>query len=302
MKLLTIPCIILVTLSRGTGVAFAADTIDAAGFDANGRVKPKRDITLSMSTSQTEFAADEAVVVDFTLTNNEAIKPARILNWINPCISESPMDMSFFDVRTVGGQPALYLGALIKRKAPTKKDYKTLKAGEQISCTINLGEYFQFTAPSDDDIYEINYAVISTQISNPSSVQGTNAMESLETDTSLTVKVNARAPPPSRALRDQNLRGLQTGGNTFNSCSSSRQTLIRDARTKALAAATDVVSLLSNVSTWGTTARCTRYNEWFGPYSSSRATQHAELRKGFEEIRTKLNSSSIAFDCSCTRP
>lgn len=298
MKILTIPSIILV-LTRGAGVSFAADV---AGSSDSAKVQPKRDVTVSMTSSQAEFAAAESVMIDFTLKNNEANKPARILNWVNPCISESPMDMSFLAVTTVGGQPALYLGALMKRNAPTNKDYSTLKAGEQISCTINLDKYFEFIAPEDDDVYEVNYTVTSMQISNPFNVQGNTAMESLDTDTPLTVKVEARAPPPSRALYDQNLRGLQTGTTTFYSCSGTRQTSIRDARTKAMAAVTNVVSLLNNVSNWGTTIRCTRYNSWFGPYSSSRATQHAELKNGFEGIRAKLNSSSISFDCSCTRP
>ena len=115
MKLLTI--YISLVLSLGASVSFAADV---AGSDS-ARVQPKRDVTVSMKSSQAEFAAAESVMIDFTLTNNEANKSARILNWVNPCISETPMDMSFLDVTTVGGQPALYLGALIKRKAPTKK-------------------------------------------------------------------------------------------------------------------------------------------------------------------------------------
>ena len=296
MKLLLIIPSIILALSYGAGDVFATD---AAGSD-NRRVQPKRDVTVSMSTSQTQFAAEESVAIDITLTNNEANKPARILDWINPCSAGDatlPKDMSFFDVRTVGGRPALYLGAVIKRKAPTDKDYKTLKAGEKISCTINLDEYFQFDAPSNDDEYEINYAVTSMQISSPTNVQGNTAMESLDTTSSLIVKVDAREPPPSRALHEQHLRGLQTGITTFNSCISSRQASIRDARTKALAATTNVVSLLNNVTTWGTSARCSRYTEWFGSYS---ATRHAELKTGFEAIRSKLNASNIAFDCTCT--
>jgi len=252
-----------------------------------------------MSSTQTEFAADESVAIDIILKNNEANKPARILNWLNPChVEGAPIDMSFFDVKTVGGQQATYQGALIKRKAPTNKDYTTLKAGEQISCTVNLDDYFEFTASSSDDVYEVSYTVESMQISNAYDVQGNAAMESLETNTPLTIQVDARTPP-SRALRDQNLRGLQTGATTFNACSTTRQSLIREARKQALTQATSVVNLLTNVAKWGTAARCYRYDEWFGTYSS---TRHNELKAGYEALRNRLNVSSVVFDCTCTKP
>ena len=164
-----------------------------------------------MSASQAEFAAAEPVAISITVKNNDSATSARILNWINPCngagdtTSSTPVDMSFFDVKTSGGQRALYLGALIKRKEPTDKDYKTLKAGEQISCTINLDKYFQFTAPSSEDEYEISYAVTSMQLSDPFKMQGNSAVESLATDT-LNLKINARVNNPSRSLRDQYMR------------------------------------------------------------------------------------------------
>jgi hypothetical protein len=267
----------------------------------NAYVQPKRDVTVSMTSSKTEFAANESVAIDITLKNSDATKPARILNWINPCngagdssSSSSPMDMSFFDVKTTGGQPALYLGALIKRKEPTDKDYKTMKGGEQISCTINLDKYFQFTSPSGDDEYKISYAITSMQLSDPFKIQGSNAIESLETDT-LSLKINARTKP-SRSLLDQYMRGLQSGGTTYNKCTTAQQGLLIEARKQAVVESTSAVSYITNISQWGNTTSCSRHNKWFGPYNTNRL---AELKPGYQAISARLNDASIKFDCGC---
>lgn len=219
-----------------------------------------------MTSSRTEYTANESVAIDIILKNNDATKPARILNWINPCNSardtssnSSPVDMSFFNVKTiVGGQPALYLGALIKRKEPTDKDYKTLKVGEQISCTIYLDKYFQFSAPSDDDEYEILYGITSMQLSDPFQIQGTNTIESLVT-AALRLKINARTNL-FRSPRDQHMRGLQTGGTTFNKYTATQQALLREARKQALTELTNAVSNITSISLWRNTTNCNRHN------------------------------------------
>lgn len=280
---------------------FADTSFNGARAISRQVEKLKRDVSVTIFPLKDEFAPDEPVLMNVTLKNDDASKQARILDWINPCSAEvagssSPTDMSFFDIKTLGGQAAQYMGAAIKRKAPTSKDYMKFKPGEQISCTISLDKYYQFTASSDDDDYEIKYTVTSMQLSNPSQIQGDIMMiESLETS-AFTVKINARTYP-TRALRDQNIRGLQTGGTTFNKCSSAQQGLIREARRQALAQATNVVNLLTSVSSWGSTARCYRYAEWFGAYSR---TRHTELRTGYEAIRRMLNGTNIKFDCTCT--
>lgn len=254
-----------------------------------------------MSASQAEFAAAEPVAISITVKNNDSATSARILNWINPCNGagdttlSTPVDMSFFDVKTSGGQRALYLGALIKRKEPTDKDYKTLKAGEQISCTINLDKYFQFTAPSSEDEYEISYAVTSMQLSDPFKMQGNSAVESLATD-ALNLKINARVNNPSRSLRDQYMRGLQTGSTTFNKCTTAQQGLLREARKQASVESTHAVSNITSISLWGNTTNCARHNKWFGPYDTNRLS---ELKPGYEAVSARLNDASILFDCGC---
>ena len=254
-------------------------------------------MTLTISSSKTEFAADEPILIDVTLKNNEAQKPARILDWVNPCNTENdstalPKEMSFFNIKTtVGRVAAKYIGAVFKRVKPENKDYKMFMPGDEVSCTINLGNYYEFAAGSDDDNYEIKYSVTSMQLSNPDN--NGNAVETLVSN-SLTLKVSARDDPSH--LRRCNLRGLQSGGTSFNGCTATRQSLIKEARSKALPAATDAQKQINQVGSAGTASGNPRYTEWFGTYSS---TRHSDLKMGWDLITARLNDASILFDCTC---
>ena len=87
---------------------------------------------------------------------------------------------------------AKYLGAVFKRVKPAEKDYKMLKPGDEVSCTIDLGKNYEFASKSNVTSYDIKYSVSSMELSNPS----TNAtkLESLESNT-LTIKIDARKVP-----------------------------------------------------------------------------------------------------------
>jgi peptidyl-Lys metalloendopeptidase len=249
-------------------------------------------VTVTLSTIKTDYSADEDVLVNVTLSNIEAQKPVRILDWVNPCDSKDqysgmPKDMSFFNISTGGGSAANYIGALIKRGRPVAKNYMLLLPGEQIICTVNIGEFYQFEAESDDDTYDIQYLVSGMQLSGP--VSDGISLQSIKSNP-LKVKVAARHIP--RHL-EGNLRGLQSGSNSFRGCTSSRQNSIRDARSQAVTAAKDATDCIASVSGSGRT----RYEEWFGQFSSSR---HNELKSGYNAIYARLKDASITFDCSCT--
>ncbi len=101
---------------------------------------------------------------------------------------------------------AKYLGAVFKRVKPAEKDYKMLKPGDKVSCTINLGKYYEFASESDDTSYDIKYSVSSMELSNPST--NATALESLESNT-LTIKIDARKIP-TRALRKRKLQSTSS--------------------------------------------------------------------------------------------
>jgi len=129
----------------------------------NGRsIQRKRDVTL---TSQSSVAANEPVLIEFTLSNNDPKRSSRILDWDIPCddddglsssSEDSVTEMSFFKIATSGGHLAKYLGALLKRAAPSEGNYKRLKPGDEVSCTIDLGQFFELKSSDGDDNYILN--------------------------------------------------------------------------------------------------------------------------------------------------
>jgi peptidyl-Lys metalloendopeptidase len=253
-------------------------------------------VTLSILSSKTFYAANEPVLVDVILKNNELKKPARILDWLVPCQEdtaspETPTEMSYFSINTADGYVAKYLGAVFKRAEPVGKDYKMLMPGEEVSCTIDLGQYYDFASKSDDNSYVIKYSVKSIELS-PKASSGEGALESLESN-ALTIRIDARNVP-TRSLRERKLQSL----NSFRSCDTTKQSMLVEARSRAYSASSGVLGVIDSVGRSSSSQSCPRYKEWFGDFNSNR---HNELRTGYLISRDQLNSASITFDCGCTR-
>jgi peptidyl-Lys metalloendopeptidase len=257
-------------------------------------------VTFSLSTSKTSFASDEDVLIQVKVKNNELNKPARVLKWIVPCDVDNPTssesillrDMSSIEVKTLGGLSAKYLGVMVKRGAPSDKDYLRLGPGAEISCTINLENYFEFISPSDDEFYEVKFTAISSQLSAPYA-SNKSTLETLKSGT-LSLQIAARNAP-TRALRERKLQAI----NNFKNCDWIRQAFIIDARQRAAAAATDALQKIDDVGTWRNAAYCPRYKEWFGDYDYNRHMN--ELRPGYSRVRDRLNDSPIVFNCACEK-
>jgi len=174
-------------------------------------------------------------LIEVVLKNNESDKPVRVLNWVVPCDAkdvsspDTPVEMSFFAVKTAGGHVAKYLGVVFKRVKPDEIDYKMLKPGDEVRCTIDLGRYYQFDSMGDDNSYEIKYSVSSMELSNPNASDSASALEHLDSNT-LKIKIDARNVP-TRALRN---RQLQVSDNIFRNCDATRQNYLVEARSKLL--------------------------------------------------------------------
>jgi hypothetical protein len=167
------------------------------------------DVEVTLSASKTLFSTDEPVLIEVTLKNNEGKNQAHVLDWVIPCEDaqgdsspETPTEMSLFTIKTARGHVAKYLGAVFKRVKPAEKDYKMLKPGDEVSCTIDLGKNYEFASKSNVTSYDIKYSVSSMELSNPST--NATALESLESNT-LTIKIDARKVP-TRALRKRKLQ------------------------------------------------------------------------------------------------
>jgi len=110
-----------------------ASPLCAAGLDAR--------LTL------VEGSTDD-VRVNLTLTNTGE-KPVRLLKWQLPGSEDAPL----FQVER-DGQPVDYEGALIKRAAPSDKDYQLLKAGQSLTVQAEVSGLYDMSAQGQ---YSIRY-------------------------------------------------------------------------------------------------------------------------------------------------
>ena len=160
---------------------------------------PKDSTTVSLSTAQSEYSASQDVLINVTISNpsNHSV---RILKWLTPMDGvEEPL----FSVK-VNGEPVTYIGAIYKRPAATGNDYMTLKAGESVSTSINLGDYYDLSATGQ---YEILYAAESYILYNEKG-NGAFSPDSL-TSKAITLTVEGQAgkrkptptPTPTPAAR-----------------------------------------------------------------------------------------------------
>ncbi|HEX5809915.1 MAG TPA: hypothetical protein VFY25_14700, partial [Anaerolineales bacterium] len=235
---------------------------------------PKDGPTVSLSASQAEFAADQEVLVTVTLTNPHR-HTVRVLRWFTP--TEGVEESLFAVVRD--GEPVAYTGPHYKRPAVTGRDYVSLKAGESISYTVNLGDYYDLAQSGD---YQVFYAVASFQLFDEKG----NAFRYRDSLTSeaISLKVEGRAakgkptPPPTPT----------PGATAFNACTVDQQGILLQARAAATNYASQSSSYL-NSNNSGTP----RYLEWFGAYSLARYTT---VTNHFNDISEAFNSAGITFD------
>ena len=238
---------------------------------------PKDGPTVSLSVAQSDFGSAQDVLVTVTISNPHK-HTVRVLKWFT---AAEAVEEPLFAV-TRDGVPVAYTGAHYKRPAVTGRDYIALKAGESISHTVNLGDYYDL---SQSGQYEVFYAVASFQLFDEKA-NAFNFRDSL-TSEKISIRVEARAPkgrptpPPTPP----------PGGNTFNACTADQQTLLVSARNQATTYATESKNYLNSHNS-GTP----RYLEWFGAFSTSR---YNTVVSHFNAISSAFNTAGINFDCKC---
>lgn len=142
---------------------------------------PKGGASVTLSVEQSAFDSSQDVFVTVTISN-PTNQPIQVLKWFTPVDGvEDPL----FAV-TRDGQPVAYTGRLYKRPAATEQDYISLKSGESISSSVNLGDYYDL---SESGKYEISYAVASFHLYSEKG----NAFKSKEVLKSEKVSVDVEA-------------------------------------------------------------------------------------------------------------
>ena len=112
---------------------------------------PKDGAVVTLSVSQSSFDSKQDVLVSVTISNptNHTVK---VLKWFT---AVDGVEEPLFNVK-LNGQQVAYTGRIYKRPAATDQDYISLKAGESITNTVDLGKYYDL---SQSGQYDVVYAV-----------------------------------------------------------------------------------------------------------------------------------------------
>lgn len=252
--------------------------------------------SVSISVEQGAFDSTQEVFVTVTISNptNHTIK---ILKWFTPV--EGVEDSLFAVMRD--GEPVEYIGAHYKRPAATEHDYISLKSGESISSTVNLGEYYDL---SQSGQYEVFYAVASFNLYDEKG----NAFQYKDVLTSEKVNVDVvgreykgtptpTATPGGGGGKRTPTPGVPTTppptGIGFTNCSATQQTTVTSAHNNAKTYATNAENYLFGISS-GTR----RYTEWFGAFTTSRFNT---VKAHFTSISDAMDTAPVVYDCGCTQ-
>jgi peptidyl-Lys metalloendopeptidase len=227
---------------------------------------PKSALSVSISADKTSFSASDAVMVNVTISNNGK-NSAKVLKWFTPA---DEVEEPLFNVKR-DGAAVDYVGAHYKRPAPTGSDYVTLKAGESLTRSVDLGLYYDL---SGSGIYGLEYNTDGTGLSS----------------NKIQLAVEGRAGAP---VADAAAPLAVSGSSSFNRCTTTQQADITLARSNASNYAANALSYLNSHNS-GTT----RYTTWFGVFDSGR---YNTVTSHYSAISNAMNTASMTFDCGCKK-
>ena len=268
---------------------------------------PKDGPIVALSVTQGKFASAEDVLVTVTIYNPTK-NPVKVLRWFTP--ADQSAERLFAVTRN--GEPVAYTGPIYKRVPATEKDYISLQAGASIVRTVNLGAFYDL---SQDGQYEVAFAVAAFNLFNEKAnafqfkdvlvsekislevdgreAKGTPTAPSPSTPTSPPPGGGKRTPtPPSPGGTPTATPPAGGGGNTFNACTTTRQSQLVSARNQSKIYASDAENyLLANILN-------SRYTTWFGVFTS---TRYNTVKSNFTAISNAMDNASVRFDCTCTQ-
>lgn len=263
---------------------------------ASAQTSNRASIDVTLSSESTNLNGTDDVTVNVTMTNAGSV-PVFVPKWYVP--SEAATSGVFTITRN--GEPVPYLGALVKRKAPSPQDLMRIAAGASLSFKVELSALYDL---STTGVYNIQYDAPSVQTLRGSTPNAATAerqagqspaepqMQDLVSNTiALTITGDAsfEARRASPAALGETLAPSFAGSVSFIGCSNTRITQISTALTSAESYASNALSYL-NAGTRGA-----RYTTWFGTYNS---TRYSTARSNFAAISNAASTQPLAFDCS----
>ncbi|GAB3371753.1 M35 family metallo-endopeptidase [Massilia agri] len=275
--------------------------IAALAAACNAAAAPKG-VAVTLVPEKTALGQTDDVVVRVTFTNTSSV-PQYILKFRTPF---NGIEEALFDIKR-DGQPVPYLGAHIKRAAPTRSDYFVLKPGASHSMKVELSALYDMSVSGD---YQIAYKTSSPQLflAQPQDNARAGAAAAFDADNASVDNASLASNPVSVWIDGRVARGQKSqlmldieemkraaaqpaaASLSFSKCTTSQQTTIAQAMSAGSNMASNSDAYMQN----GVIG--TRYTKWFG---ANNATRVATVKSHFAAIKDAFANKPVTVDCGC---
>lgn len=280
------------------GIWKSALGMAALAAACNAAAAPKG-VAVTVVPEKTALGQNDDVVVRVTISNNSD-KPQYILKSRTPF---NGMEDALFEVKR-DGQKVVYLGAHIKRAAPTAADYFLLKPGASHSVKVELSALYDMSVSGD---YQISFKQTSPQLflAAPAANGRNGAAAAFDADEDLASLESAPASVwidgrVARGQKSQVMLDIEAmkqaavqpaaGSLSFSKCTTTQQNTI----IQAMSAGSSMASNSDAYMQRGVIG--TRYTKWFGANNSTRV---ATVKSHFAAIKDAFANKPVTVDCGC---
>lgn len=240
-------------------------------------------LDVRLSSANPVVNGDVDVHVDVAVTN-VCRSAVHVLRWQLP---SDAMSGSLFTV-TRDDKPVRYTGAIIKRAAPTAKDYVEIAAGATLNYKVELTGHYDF---SKNGRYAIEFH--SDRGTHGSGAQPMHSAAATYLWTQgRNEKLDAAGTDGDMATAARTDVTAAAASITYTgSCTSSQKSSLASAVTAATNYAASSTTYLN-----GTPSATPRYTTWFGAYTLSRWNT---AKDHFTKARNAFQTAALTLDCSC---
>jgi peptidyl-Lys metalloendopeptidase len=270
------------SLSRVLVVALSVLALEACAPSDEGSLSSEAqevraaDLQISLSLAQPAYARHEAVVATVTITN-AGKTPVKLLSWFLP---DADLEEPLFAV-VHDGSPAAFMGPRYKRPAAADADFVKLAAGESLTRTVDVGQWYDL---SKSDDYQVRLEVDAGDLRPHDGARG----KVLTSNTvSAWIEERPTASPESVVASQV---GAAVG---YSRCDATQEAQILDA---ANAATTYSVGARDYLA--GAASATPRYTTWFGAFSSAGWNQ---VHDHFVAIADAFQNKPVVVDCRCKK-
>lgn len=286
------------------GIMQSAIGIAALAAACNAAAAPEG-VAVTLVPEKTALGQNDDVVVRVTITNTSSA-PQYILKYRTPF---NGVEEALFDIKR-DGLPVPYLGAHIKRAAPTRADYFLLKPGASHSVKVELSALYDMSVSGD---YQIAYKAATPQLFLAQAQVDSGragAAAAFDADSASLDHASIASSPVSVWIDGRVARGQKSqvmldiealkraaaqpaaASLSFSKCTTTQQTTI----TQAIAAGGNMAGNSDAYMQNGVIGA--RYTKWFG---ANNATRVATVKAHFAAIKDAFANKPVTVDCGCNQ-